>query len=321
MSYFTDLHTLNNIFGILLVALIITIFEICFFYIIMVPRIRGIVNNNINNISNKFKNTNLSINIIIDNILTKIFIDNEQLLNKINYKTIKNELKNEIKNEIMNEINKNKIYFKNMILDNKNKIEIENEINNNKNKIKNKINNKINEINENENENENETIENFDVTNLKNQRKFKPLFDITVADEISTIIIKVLKNNNIEISDKYKDYIKKLVITDFDSKILFLFNTLKYDENHIIDNNNNNTFIISIFVIIIILLLLKIFYNNISLLNINTGGGVENKVYVTSFIIIIIIILFLINFYFFGIAHKYKDNDEIQNFIFDNINL
>ena len=319
MSYFTELHTLNNIFSILLVALIITIFEICFFYIIMVPRIRDIVNTNINNISNKFKNTNLSINIIIDNLLTKIFIDNEELLNKINYKTIKNELKNEIKNEIMNEINKNKNYFKNMILDSKNKIEIENEneINNNKNKIKNKIKNEIyeNEIYE------NETIEYFNVTNLKNQRKFKPLFDITVADEISSIIIKVLNNNNIEVNDKYKDYIKKLVITDFDSKILSLFYTLKHDENHVIDNNNNNTIIISIFVIIIILLLLKIFYNNISLLNINNGGGVENKVYISSFIIIIIIILFLVNFYFFGIAHKYKDDDEILNYIFDNINL
>ena len=303
MSYLTELHTLNNIFSILLVALIITIFEICFFYIIMVPRIRSIVNNNINNISNKFKNKNLSINVRIDNLLTKIFIDNEEFLNKINSNSIKNEIineiKNEIKNEIMNEINKNKI--KNEIIEN--------------------IDERIKDDIDIDNKNDIDIIENFNENYIKNDRKFKPLFDKTIADEISTIIFKVLENNNIELDENYKDNIKKLVVMDFDNKISSILQTLKYDENHIIDNNNNNTFIISITVIIIILLLLKIFYNNISLLNIKTGGGVENKVYITSFIIIIIIILFLINFYFFGISHKYKDNDEILIYIFDNINL
>ena len=300
MSYFTELHTLNNIFSILLVALIITIFEICFFYIVMVPRIRSIVNNNINNISNKFKNTNLSINDRIDNLLTKIFIDNEEFLNKINSNSIKNEIKNEIINEIKNEIN-NKI---------------------NKNKIIEDDNEEVNEeVNDNNNNNNIDIIENFNETYIKNKRKYKPLFDKTIADEISSIIIKVFEKNNIELDEKYKDYIKKLVVMDFDNKISSILHTLKYDENNIIDNNNNNTFIISITVIIIILLLLKIFYNNISLLNIETGGGVENKVYITSFIIIIIIILFLINFYFFGIAHKYKEDDELVFHIFNNIKL
>ena len=169
MSYFTELHTLNNIFSLLLVALIITIFEICFFYIIMVPRIRTNVNQNINNISNKFKNTNISINIRIDNLLTKIFIDNEELFNNINSSIkneIINEIKKEIKNEIINEIN-NKINNKNEIIENE---IIENEII----------------------ENDNDIIENFDETYVKNQRKYKPLFDKTVTDEISNIIIKIL---------------------------------------------------------------------------------------------------------------------------------
>jgi hypothetical protein len=314
MSYFTKLHTLNNIFSILLVALIITIFEICFFYIIMVPRIRSIVNNNINNISNKFKNKNLSINVRIDNLLTKIFIDNQDLLNKINSESIKNEIKKEIKNEINNK--KNEIFKNKNEIINEIKNEIKNEIINEiKNEVKNEVKNKIN----NEKNNKNKTIEYFN----DNQRLYKPLFDKTIADEISTIIIKILQKNNIELDENYKDYIKKLVVIDFDYKILSILETLKYDEKHIIDNNNNNTFIISITVIIIILLLLKIFYNNISLLNIETGGGsgVENKVYITSFIIIVIIIIFLINFYFFGIAFNYKKNDEILFHIFNNIEL
>ena len=298
MSYFTELHTLNNIFSLLLVALIITIFEICFFYIIMVPRIRTNVNQNINNISNKFKNTNISINIRIDNLLTKIFIDNEELFNNINSSIkneIINEIKKEIKNEIINEIN-NKINNKNEIIENE---IIENEII----------------------ENDNDIIENFDETYVKNQRKYKPLFDKTVADEISNIIIKILEKNNIELNENYKDYIKKLVTMDFDSKILSVLYTLKHDEQHIIDINNNNTFIISFTVVIIILLLLKILYNNISLVNIKIGGGVDKKIYITSFIIIIFIILFLINFYFFGITYKYKGDEELLHFIFDNINL
>ena len=313
MSYFTELHTLNNIFSLLLVALIITIFEICFFYIIMVPRIRTNVNQNINNISNKFKNTNISINIRIDNLLTKIFIDNEELFNNINSSIkneIINEIKKEIKNEIINEIN-NKINNKNEIIENE---IIENEI----------IENEIieNEIIENEIiENDNDIIENFDETYVKNQRKYKPLFDKTVADEISNIIIKILEKNNIELNENYKDYIKKLVTMDFDSKILSVLYTLKHDEQHIIDINNNNTFIISFTVVIIILLLLKILYNNISLVNIKIGGGVDKKIYITSFIIIIFIILFLINFYFFGITYKYKGDEELLHFIFDNINL
>jgi uncharacterized Tic20 family protein len=267
----------------------------------MVPRIRTNVNQNINNISNKFKNTNVSINIIIDNLLTKIFIDNEELFNNIN-SSIKNEIinqiKKEIKNEIINEINNQ--------INNKNDIKIENDIKNE---------------NENEIENENDIIENFDETYVKNQRKYKPLFDKTVADEISNIIIKILEKNNIELNENYKDYIKKLVTMDFDSKISSVLYTLKHDEKHIIDNNNNNTMVISVTVVVIILLLLIILYNKINLVNINTGGGVDKKIYITSFIIIIFIILFLINFYFFGITYKYKGDEELLHFIFDNINL
>ena len=318
----SELHTLNNIFSLLFVALIITIFEIGFFYIILIPRIRGLANDAINEISNNLKNKlNISLNIIIDNILTQIFEKKEIL-----YKTKSDEIKDQIKNEIIKEITKNINFETNTINPDTNKDEInsgaiKNEIINKINSETNKINSDANKINNIiETKKINDIIENF---NENNVRKYKPTIETTIYDEITLIIIKVLKNNNIEIDDDLKNYIKMLVITDFDNKILSILNTLKYDENHIININNNNTIVICVIIIFVLLILLKLLYNNISVQNINCGfgPGVKYKVYIASFIIIFNIIFFLINFYYFGITHKYKDENELIIHIFDKIKI
>jgi hypothetical protein len=318
----SELHTLNNIFSLLFVALIITIFEIGFFYIILIPRIRGLANDAINEISNNLKNKlNISLNIIIDNILTQIFEKKEIL-----YKTKSDEIKDQIKNEIIKEITKNINFETNTINPDTNKDEInsgaiKNEIINKINSETNKINSDANKINNIiETKKINDIIENF---NENNVRKYKPTIETTIYDEITLIIIKVLKNNNIEIDNDLKNYIKMLVVTDFDNKILSILNTLKYDENHIININNDNTIVLSVIIIFVLLILLKLLYNNISLQNYNCGfgPGVKYKVYIASFIIIFNIIFFLLNFYYFGITHKYKGNNELIIHIFDKIKI
>lgn len=324
----SELHTLNNIFSLLFVALIITIFEIGFFYIILIPRIRGLANESIDKISNNLKNKlNISLNTIIDNILTQIFEKKEIL-----YKTKSDEIKDQIKNEIIKEITKNINFETNTINTNTdtNKDDITNKKNLGaiKNEITNKINSETNKINTDTNKINNiietnkinDIIEKF---NQDNARKYKPTIEATIYDEITLIIIKVLKNNNIEIDDDLKNYIKMLVITDFDNKILSILNTLKYDENHIININNNNTIVLSVIIIFVLLILLKLLYNNISLQNINCGfgPGVKYKVYIASFIIIFNIIFFLLNFYYFGITHKYKGENELIIHIFDKIKI
>ena len=302
----SELYTLNNIFSLLFVALIITIFEIGFFYIILIPRIRGLANDAINKISNNLKNKlNISLNNIIDNILTQIF-EKKEILYKT--KLSEDKIKDQIKNEIIKEIKQNINLKTNTI---------------NTNTYKDKINsdaNKINNIIETNKDKINDIIENF---NENNVRKYKPTIETTIYDEITLIIIKVLKNNNIEIDNEFRNYIKMLVVTDFDNKILSILNTLKYDENHIININNNNTIVLSVIIILVLLILLKLLYNNISLQNENCGfgTGVKYKVYIASFIIIFNIIFFLLNFYYFGITHKYKQENELIIHIFDKIQI
>jgi len=320
----SELYTLNNIFSLLFVALIITIFEIGFFYIILIPRIRGLANDAINKISNNLKNKlNISLNNIIDNILTQIF-EKKEILYKT--KLSEDKIKDQIKNEIIKEIKQNINLKTNTINTNtyKDKINSDaNKINNIIDTNKDKINsdaNKINNIIETNKDKINDIIENF---NENNVRKYKPTIETTIYDEITLIIIKVLKNNNIEIDNEFRNYIKMLVVTDFDNKILSILNTLKYDENHIININNNNTIVLSVIIILVLLILLKLLYNNISLQNENCGfgTGVKYKVYIASFIIIFNIIFFLLNFYYFGITHKYKQENELIIHIFDKIQI
>lgn len=263
------LNVLNGAFSLIFVALFLTIFEIILYYFIIVPQLKNIVNNNLDNICKILKNNkiSLSVNKIVDDILTKIYEKkNFDIDINIDINTIKNEIKNEIEKEI-----------KQIIL------------------------NEIKQLN---------NIEKFE---QNNERKYYSEFNKPASDVLFENIIKILKKYNIEVDDNLINYIKIIIETNFDKKILNVINTLKRDEEHILKVNNSNTYVISCLIIFILLLLIVIVYNMIS--NARENKGVDLCTYIYSIITIFFIILFQINFYFFGQKYKYLGsfgNEELM---------
>lgn len=102
LKHLNELHTLNGFFSLIFVALFLTIFEICLYYIVIVPKLESNINSNLNNVIAKLKNKNisLSINKIIDDILSR-------LLNKLdNNNNLQDDIKDMIRNEIRGAITK-----------------------------------------------------------------------------------------------------------------------------------------------------------------------------------------------------------------------
>jgi hypothetical protein len=307
---FKHLDTLNNIYSILLVALIITLFEIGLFYYIILPQIRNKIFDGINQFSDSLKEYSdlLDINNTVDNVLSKIF-DNKDSLTKMNITTIKNDIKNDIKNK-MDEI----------------QINLNNKINEME-KIQNEINNEMeknqDEMKKNQNKINNKLIENFEQkTKKNNRRKYNQEYNKTIGDQLTETIVKVLKKNNINVSDDTSNYIKILVTMDFNDKTSNILDTLAYDENHIINVNNNNTKVICFLIIFVLLILLTLLYVLINFANMNRG--IKAKVYITSAIIFINIIFFLVNFYFMSLEYKYlggAGNEELVIFLLENIKI
>ena len=97
LKHLNELHTLNGFFSLIFVALFLTIFEICLYYIVIVPKLKKNINTNLNNVIANLKDRkiSLSINNIIDDMLTKI-------LNKLNNNN--NNLQDDIKDIIRDEI-------------------------------------------------------------------------------------------------------------------------------------------------------------------------------------------------------------------------
>jgi hypothetical protein len=186
-----------------------------------------------------------------------------------------------------------------------------------KNDIKNDINNIIIEKFEQNEPNEPKT----------NSRRYAQEYINPVGKIVSDIIITVLQNNNINVNNNIKDYIRYLITIDFNNKISNIIDTLTHDENHIIDINNNNTIVICFIIIVFIVISLIFIYTLINFKNIKSGivsGGVESKVYITSAIIIFNIIFFLTNFYFFAQEFKYLGNvgdEELIVYLLDNIKI
>lgn len=283
LNHLNELHTLNGFFSLIFVALFLTIFEICLYYIVIVPKLKNNINSNLNNVIAKLKNENisLSINKIIDDILSRLLnkLDNNNNLQDDIKDIIRNEIRNEIRGTITKEIQD--------ILKNSKKIEpFEKDV-----KIKN--------------------------------RKYSNEYDVTkdAFKTITNNITQILQSYNINVDENLQLYIEILLVTNFDKKIYNILSTLNNDEKHIIKMNNYNTYVIAFFIILNLLILLLFLYHLIS--SKNDNNGVPGCVYLYSIITVFIIILFQINFYFFGINYNYlgsKGNEELIVFLLNKFN-
>jgi hypothetical protein len=274
-NHLSDLKTLNAIFSMFLVALFVSIYEVMLYYYVVVPQLKNNINNNINNVCDILKNKNisLSINNIVDKILTKIYESNEKIIINLQDKIINNininvdNLKNDIKEMIIKEI---------------------------KNDISNNL--KIEQFNQ-------DNHEQNDEEPIFVDREYTDRFNMPASEILFKSIVKVLNNNNIDVNENLYNYIKLIIETNVDKKIYNLLSTLNNDEKHIINISNDHTYVLTFFIIFTIILILIILYILIN--NKNSNKGVDKCVYLYSIIIIAAIITFQINFYFFGTKYKY----------------
>ena len=250
LKHLNELHTLNGFFSLIFVALFLTIFEICLYYIVIVPKLKKSINTNLNNVIANLKDRkiSLSINNIIDDMLTKI-------LNKLDNNNNNNNLQDDIKDIIRYEIRGTITKEIQDMLKNSKKIEpFEKDV---------KINNR-------------KYFNEYDVT----KDAFKTL---------TNKITKILENYNINVDVNLQLYIEILLVTNFDKKIYNILSTLNNDEKHIIKMNNYNTYVIAFFIVLSLFILLLFLHNLINSKNANNGVDRCVYLYsiITVFIIIL----------------------------------
>jgi hypothetical protein len=183
---------------------------------------------------------------------------------------------------------------------------LDNKINENIDNLKNELKNEIRNTIKDELKNKNYIIEKF---NEIKQRRFKT----SVINKIALILNKY----NIKLDNNSIEYIKMIIDTNFDEKLVNILLTLDEEEKILIDLNNNSLQTICIIVVLTIIIIIYFIYLLIKKKNPN---GVNLCTYIYTFLVLLFIILFQINFYFFSKKYKYIGNlgeEEILFYLFN----